>query len=63
MSPRPRAKLFTVQVWVSDQWLTLEGAACLPREEAHTAHAQEAVIAGRQRVRIIPVTKEPAPCP
>jgi hypothetical protein len=50
--------LFCVQVWVSEQWMTLEHAAALPRHDAHAIYHQEVQIAGHQRVRMQPLPRE-----
>lgn len=46
--------LFCVQVWVCDQWMTLEGAEGLERHEAHALYHQEVLIAGHERARMQP---------
>lgn len=46
---------FRVQLWCSDQWMTLEGAEALERHEAHAVYHQECQIAGAERVRMQPV--------
>jgi hypothetical protein len=47
--------VFCVQVWCSEQWMTLEGAEALERHAANAVYHQEIQIAGAGRARMVPV--------
>jgi hypothetical protein len=47
--------VFCVQVWCSEQWMTLDGAEALDRHAAQVACFAEIEIAGPGRARVVPV--------